>query len=60
MNMQDAGCSGAAGAMSKVLALRSPARAAQTDAISLVDEAYQALKTAIPKSARESSIKRSR
>jgi DNA-binding GntR family transcriptional regulator len=33
--------------MSKVLALRSPARAAQTDAISLVDEAYQALKTAI-------------
>src|ERR687897_370102 len=33
--------------MSKVLALRSRARAAQTDAISLVDEAYQALKTAI-------------
>jgi DNA-binding GntR family transcriptional regulator len=33
--------------MSKVLALRSPARAAQTDVTSLVDEAYQALKTAI-------------
>ena len=47
MYVRDVGCSGAAGAMSKVLALRSPARAAQTDAISLVDEAYQALKTAI-------------
>ena len=34
-------------AMSKVLALRSRPEAAQAEAISLVDEAYQALKTAI-------------